>query len=97
MKESKKFSGANVSIKTSTLDWTTSAPINWVSVSPGYIYISHQKGRAYWLFRNIPTRERPKIKAIDKTQTIHINSYSVWFKKQKDYEYVKDSILEFSR
>jgi len=92
----------NISVKRSTTGWKTNKKSKgrrdfWVSISPGYVYLSHDCGRAYWVLCNIHPKDRPIIRAADRTQTVWINTYGIKFNKKRDYEYTKKCLLPFSR
>ena len=46
----------------------------WVSVSDGYIYISRDNNRIYWVLNKIKPEDRPKMSFNDKKQTFKIGN-----------------------
>ena len=70
----------------------------WANIKNGYVYISYDSGRSYWIFYNYPKDMKfPKITANDKTKIIRINRNAIKFNKEKDYEFAKECLLPWSR
>ena len=65
----------------------------WISVSDGYIYISRDKSRSYWILNKIKPMDRPKMTFNDKKQILRIGNNKIIIKYEKDYNTVK-SLLE---
>jgi len=57
----------------------------WVAISPGYIYISRDKGRSYWFIKKV----RPVMTHNDKTMTIKVASNKIVFKSPAQYNRAK--------
>lgn len=70
---------------------------SWVKISDGYIYISRDKERSYWLLKNIPLNERPIIHFNDKTKTIGISNNKIIIKSQSKYEEAKKNLKPYSK
>lgn len=94
----------DVSVKRSSTGWVANdlgVPNRkkgiWVAISPGYVYLSFKRGRAYWLLCNMPPCTRPKIKSVDRTKTIWLNTYGIKFNKPSEYEYAKTCLVPFSK
>ena len=66
-----------------------SSKLAWVAVSDGYIYISRDKNRSYWVLRKMKPQERPKITFNDKKKTLRIGSNKIVVNSEKDYDSVK--------
>ena len=66
-----------------------SSKLAWVAVSDGYIYISRDKNRSYWVLRKMKPQERPKITFNDKQKTLRIGSNKIVVNSEKDYQLVK--------
>ena len=66
-----------------------SSKLAWVAVSDGYIYISRDKNRSYWVLRKMKPQDRPKITFNDKKKTLRIGSNKIVVNSEKDYELVK--------
>jgi hypothetical protein len=68
----------------------------WVSTSPGYIYISRDKGRAYWILSKFKRSERPKISFNDKNNSIRIGTNKIVFKSPVKYRRSKTHLQRYS-
>ena len=68
---------------------------NWISLSPGYIYLSYEHGRSYWVLCNITPKKWPRIKLIDSKLQLNINTFRVKFDKNSDYQYAKKLFKRF--
>ena len=69
----------------------------WVAVSDGYIYISRDKNRSYWVLRKMKPQERPKITFNDKKRTLRIGSNKIVINGEKDYDTVKMLLESYSK
>lgn len=59
----------------------------WASVAPGgFIYISRgPAGRSYWMLGKLPRAERPRVRLVDSTATLWVNTIGVRFERPADY------------
>lgn len=69
----------------------------WVAVSDGYIYISRDNNRSYWVLRKMKPQERPKITFNDKKRTLRIGSNKIVINGEKDYDTVKMLLESYSK
>ena len=69
----------------------------WVAINDGYIYISRDKGRSYWILHNIPLNDRPIIYFNDKTKTIRISTNKIIIKSQSKYTEAKKYLEPYSK
>lgn len=69
----------------------------WVHINDGYIYIARDKGRSYWIFRNIPSAERPIIHFNDETRTIRIGTNRIVIKSPSKYTAAKNNLEPYSK
>ena len=70
---------------------------SWISVSDGYIYISRDKSRSYWILNKIKPMDRPKMTFIDKKQILRIENNKIIIKYEKDYNTVKSLLEPYKR
>lgn len=68
----------------------------WVSISGGYVYLSHARGRAYWLLDRIEKGKRPKITFNAGNQTLTINTFTVQFLRRPDFTFAYQSLAPFA-
>jgi hypothetical protein len=68
----------------------------WVAISPGYIYLSYEKGRAYWVLKNMQPRERPRLTFDAASQVMHVNSFRIQFERPRDFLYAREALENFS-
>jgi len=71
--------------------------ISWVSISDGYIYISKDNNRSYWILHRLEKNKRPKITFNDKTQTIKLASNKIVVKRETDYIKAKEFLQPWSK
>ena len=71
--------------------------ISWVSISDGYIYISKDNNRSYWILHRLEKNKRPKITFNDKTQTIKLASNKIVVKRETDYIKAKEFLEPWSK
>ena len=71
--------------------------ISWVSISDGYIYISKDNNRSYWILHRLEKNKRPKITFNDKTQTIKLASNKIIVKRETDYLKAKEFLQPWSK
>ena len=69
----------------------------WVSVSDGYIYISRDVGRSYWILKNIEPAKRPVIAFNDAARAVRIGGNRIVVHGCTDYERVKAMLGPYSR
>ena len=69
----------------------------WISVSDGYIYISRDKSRSYWILNKIKPMDRPKMTFNDKKQILRIGNNKIIIKYEKDYNTVKSLLEPYKR
>ena len=72
-----------------------SSKLAWVAVSDGYIYISRDKNRSYWVLHKMNPQERPKITFNDKKKTLRIGSNKIVVNSEKDYQSVKELLEKY--
>lgn len=92
----------DIAVKRSSGVWQTNKGRRrkqiWASVSDGYLYLSYDPGRSYWVLRNFRKGDvLPKITANDKTLVLRINTYAIKFKKEKDFAFAKKYLVPWSR
>lgn len=78
-------------------EWEFPSKDLWLDVKPGYLYLAYMKGRTYYMLPNVIPENRPKITAHDKKKRITLNTFTIEFKRKKDYEVAKICLLPFSR
>ena len=71
--------------------------ISWVSISDGYIYISKDNNRSYWILHRLEKNKKPKITFNDKTQTIKLASNKIVVKRDTDYIKAKEFLEPWSK
>lgn len=76
----------------SSLRWVDDSKENWAHISPGYVYLSYEGGRSYWIFSN---GAKAKIKFVDNKQQININTYKIRFDRLQDYNYSKKCLQHY--
>lgn len=69
----------------------------WISVSDGYIYVSRDTGRSYWLLHRIEPSKRPVIAFNDDARSFRIGGTRVVIHGCTDYERVKAMLAPYSR
>lgn len=69
----------------------------WISINNGYIYISKDVGRSYWILKNIEPKKRPIINFSDKNKIIRISNNKIKIINQKDYELAKLYLHKYSK
>ena len=69
----------------------------WVHINDGYIYIARDKGRSYWILRNIPPDDRPIIHFNDETKTIRIGTNKIIIKSPSKYIEAKNNLEPYSK
>ena len=71
--------------------------MSWVFVSDGFIYISRDNNRVYWILRKIKPQDRPKITFNDKTQTFRIATNKIVVTEKKKYNIVKTLLEPYNK
>ena len=71
--------------------------ISWVSISDGYIYISKDNNRSYWVLHRLEKNKRPKITFNDKKQTIKLATNKIIVKREIDYIKAKEFLEPWSK
>ena len=71
--------------------------ISWVSISDGYIYISKDNNRSYWILHRLEKNKRPKTTFNDKKQTIKLASNKIVVKRETDYIKAKEFLEPWSK
>ena len=69
----------------------------WVSVSDGYIYISRDNNRIYWVLNKIKPEDRPKMSFNDKKQTFKIGNNKIVIKGETDYNTIKSLLIPYKK
>ena len=90
---SKKITLQNKKVQIYVGSKLQTSKLAWVAVSDGYIYISRDKNRSYWVLRKMKPQDRPKITFNDKKKTLRIASNKIVVTGEKDYNTIK-SLLE---
>ena len=63
----------------------------WVSIkNGGFIYISRDKNRSYWILSKIEKKKRPRISFNDKKQHITVSSNKIVIRSRGDYQKAKE-------
>lgn len=63
----------------------------WVSINNnGFIYISRDKNRSYWILSKIEKKKRPRISFNDNKQQISVSSNQFVIRSRGDYQTAKD-------
>ena len=63
----------------------------WVSINNnGFIYISRDKNRSYWILSKIEKKKRPRISFNDNKQQISVSSNKIIMGHLSDYQKAKD-------
>lgn len=72
----------------------------WISIAPGYMYISFLTNRRYCVFTNCKLDIRPTIKASKNREghdVLHIGTCSVLFSRESDFKWAWKCLAPFSR
>ena len=93
---SKKITLQNKKVQIYVGSKLQTSKLAWVAVSDGYIYISRDKNRSYWVLRKMKPQERPKITFNDKKKTLRIASNKIVVTGEKDYNTIKSLLQPYS-
>jgi hypothetical protein len=91
----------DIEVKRSGRDWETNkgrrVKLIWIYIGAGYVYLSHEAGRAYWVLANISPETRPRISFVEATRTMRINTYRVRFMRPADFAFAQACLAQFTR
>ena len=93
---SKKITLQNKKVQIYVGSKLQTSKLAWVAVSDGYIYISRDKNRSYWVLRKMKPQDRPKITFNDKKKTLRIASNKIVVTGEKDYNTIKSLLQPYS-
>ena len=71
--------------------------LSWVSISDGYIYISRDNNRIYWVLRKLKKEKLPKISFNDKKKIIRVGNNKIVVTKQNDYDNAKALLQPYAK
>ena len=83
IKKKVELKGKNLQLFVGSKEQTSK--LAWVSISDGYIYISRDNNRIYWLIRKMKKDQLPKITFNDKKQTVKVGNNKIVITKENDY------------
>lgn len=69
----------------------------WVNIKDGYIYIARDKGRSYWILKNISLDDRPIIYFNDENKSIRIGTNKIIIKSLSKYTEAKKYLEPYSK
>jgi hypothetical protein len=69
----------------------------WVHISPGYVYLSLQTWRSYWVLSKIAPRARPRLSFSPRTNTMTIGSYRIRFARPQDLAFAQKCLGPYTR
>ena len=73
------------------------ARVKSVYISDGFIYISRDTGRWYWVLSKIEPPKRPIITFNDRTRTIRLGKNKMVVKSEKTYQKAKSYLAPYPR
>ena len=83
IKKKVELKGKNLQLFVGSKEQTSK--LAWVSINDGYIYISRDNNRIYWLIRKMKKDQLPKITFNDKKQTVKVGNNKIVITKENDY------------
>ena len=89
----KKVELKNTNLKLFVGNKLQTTKLSWVRISDGYIYISRDNNRMYWVLRKLKKSQRPKITFNDKKQIIKVGNNKIIVTREVDYNNSK-ALLE---
>ena len=89
----KKVELKNTNLKLFVGNKLQTTKLSWVRISDGYIYISRDNNRMYWVLRKLKKSQRPKITFNDKKQIIKVGNNKIVVTREVDYNNSK-ALLE---
>ena len=93
----KKVELKNTNLKLFVGNKLQTTKLSWVSISDGYIYISRDNNRMYWVLSKLKKTQRPKITFNDKKQIIKVGNNKIIVTREVDYNNSKALLEPYSK